>query len=196
MNGKQTSPKEILKGLLVWKNPRGLRMTYTWRSGLGGVAPIIGESLFLLIGLFFSIYLTITLFQSKVMAASQWSTTVPFILIGIFIAYRGLGIFLNSSVFEISPEGFKSSSGPLPFLGAKAVKLSSGEITKVEWQQEAGQSSIGNQIGGHRSGYTSTYSVAVTTTQGKSEKIITNINNHEYAAAIQDELSRFLKLKG
>jgi hypothetical protein len=195
MNEQLTPPREILKGLLVWRNAQGLRMTYTWRNGHGGIIPIIGESFFLLIGLVFFIYLTISLFLSKNMTATQWGTTIPFILISLFITYRGLGIFLNRSVFEIAPNGFRSSSGPLPFLGAKALKLSPGEISKIEWEQ-VGQSSMGSQLSGHRSGYTSTYSVVVITKQGKNEKIVTNINNREYAFAIQSELSRFLKPKG
>jgi hypothetical protein len=195
MNARQTPPKEILKGLLVWRNAQGLRIIYTWRDGHGGTIPLIGEGFFLLIGLVFFIYMTFGMFQPKNMTASQWGITIPFILISLFISYRGLGIFINKSVIEIAPDGFESSNRPIPFLGAKALKLLPSEISKIEWEQ-VGQSSMGSQLSGHRSGYTSTYSVVVITRQGKNEKIITNINNREYAFAIQSELSRFLKLKG
>jgi hypothetical protein len=169
-------------------------MTYAWSSSRAGTGQLIGEGLFALVCLVFSIYMLSSLIQSENTTWLQWVTTLPFILLGLFITYRELTIFLNKSVFEITPQEFKTSSGPLPFLGDKAIRLSPSEITRVEWQQ-IGHSSSGKQASGHRSGYTATYDVVVITTQGKNEKVVTNINNREYAFAIQGELSRFLKPK-
>jgi hypothetical protein len=193
MNENQLTTIEILKGLQIRRNAQTMRMIYSWRSSRGGTGQLIGEGLFALICLVFSIYMAFSLIRAENMTRIQWITTLPFILLGLFITYRGLSIFLNKSVFEITPQEFKTSSGPLPFLGEKAIRLSPSEITRVEWQQ-IGYSSRGKEASGHGSGYAATYDVVVVNTQGKSEKIIGNINDREYAYAIQGEIARFLRL--
>jgi len=183
----------LLKGLQVTRDTQSMRMTYWWCSNREEMGQIIGEGLFLLVSLFFSIYLMLTLTRAENMTLIQWATTLPFILIGLFITYRGLSVFINSSVFEITPREFKASSGPLPFLGEKALRLSPGEITRVEWR-EIGYAPSTKQISRQGSGTSTTYDVVVVTTQGKSEKIISSLSSREYALAIQGELSRSLKL--
>lgn len=195
MSENQLPAMEILKGLQIQKSAQSMRMTYAWSSSRAGTGQLIGEGLFALVCLIFSIYMLINLIRAENMTWLQWVTTLPFILLGFFITYRGLSIFLNKSVFEITPQEFKTSSGPLPFLGDKALRLSPSEITRVEWQQ-LGHPSSEKEASGHRSGYTATYDVVVVTIQGKSKKVISNLNNREYAFAIQGELARFLKPKG
>ena len=187
---------EVLKGLQVQRNPQRLRLIYRWLNGRGGLTQILAEVVFFLIGAaFFSfplLGLITSLAQAKSMTFLQWATTLPFLLAGLFIVYRGLGIFINTSVFEISADGFKTRHGPLPFLGDKNLSLSRGEIVKVEWKQVGHPS---KQVGasGHRSGYSATYDVILTTTRGQTEKILSGLNSRDYAFAIQGELSRFLE---
>jgi hypothetical protein len=186
---------EICKGLHVQRTPEHLRLTYRWLNGRGGTVQILGELLFFLIGLaFFSfplLSLTSNPAQAKSMTLLQWATTLPFLMAGGFIVYRGLGIFINTSVFEIKAGQFKTRNGPLPFLGEKNLTLLTSEIASVEWKQVGHPS--GSSARGYRSGYTATYEVVLTTTRGQAEKILSGLNNRDYAFAIQGELSRFLE---
>jgi hypothetical protein len=195
MKESQLSTIEILKGLQVRRDAQSMRMTYAWSSSRDGKGQLIAEGLFALVCLIFSIYMLFSLMWAENMSWLQWVTTLPFALLGLFITYRGLSVFLNKSVFEITPHEFKTSSGPLPFLGDKPLRFSPSEITRVEWQ-EIGHSSSRKEASGHRSAYTSTYDVVLVTNQEKSEKIISNLNNREYAFAIQGEISRFLQPTG
>jgi hypothetical protein len=195
-NPNSTPTLEVLKGLRVQRAPGRLHMTCRWLNGRGGVAQILMEVVFFLIGLAFFIFpllsLTSGLTQAKSMTLLQWATTLPFLLIGFFIIYRGLGILFNSSVFEVNAQEFKTWNGPLPFLGEKNLSLPRGEIIKVEWAQ-IGHSSRQGSAGGPRSGYSATYDVLIVTTRGKNEKLLSGLNDRDYAFAIQGEITRFFE---
>ncbi len=196
MDDKPAVAMEIFKGLQIERDAQHLRLTYQWRNGRGGTPQILGEVVFFLVGLTFFILpllsLSTGLVQAKSMTLLQWATTLPFLLAGGFIVYRGLGLGFNTSVFELNPREFRTRSGPLPFLGEKNLSLPRGEIARVEWKQ-VGHKSQQAEAGGHRSGYSATYDVLIVTTQGKSEKILSGLNNRDYAFALQGEISRFLE---
>jgi hypothetical protein len=197
MNGNPAPVMEILKGLQIQRNPQRLRLSYRWFNGCGGLTQILAEAVFFLIGLVFFSFPLLSLISNLVRIRSlsllQWATTLPFLLAGFFIVYRGLGILFNKSVFEIKARQFKIWNGPLPFLGEKNLTLLTSEIANVEWKQ-VGHSS-GSSARGQRSGYSATYDVVLTTTRGQAKKILSGLNNRDYAFAIQGELSRFLETK-
>ncbi len=184
---------ELLKGLQVKRTAGGLQVTYRWLNGLGGIFQIINEIVLLLIGAaFFSIPLLmlITTLSSPGGGLFWQQVLIPlaFILFGFLLFYRGLGVFLNKSVFEISLAEFKASSGPLPFLGPKNLSLPLNEIRSAEWKKIGHPSRNRN-----RSGYSASYDVCIVTTGGQSKIILSGVNNAQYAYSIQGEISQFIK---
>jgi hypothetical protein len=198
MNENSALVAEILKGLQMERSSLGLRLTYHWRNGRGGTSQILGEVIFFLIGLAFFIFpllgLLTSLAQGMSMTLLQWATTLPFLLAGFFVLYRGLGNFINTSVFEVTATEFKTWNGPLPFLGDQKLTLPCGEFSKIEWKQ-VGHSSRGD-TSHPRSGYSATYDVVVHTTQGQEVKLLSGLPDRDYAFAIQGELSRFIQPAG
>jgi hypothetical protein len=187
---------EILKGLQVQRAPQHMLISYRWRNGRGGIIQILGEIIFFLVGLAFLLPPIASLISSPNVARGmtlwQWLTTLPFLLVGFVLVYRGLGIFINTSVYEISLQEFKTRNGPLPFLGEKNLTLPRDEIVRVEWKQ-VGHFSKQDSSSGHRSGYSATYDVFVVTTHGQNKKILSGLNDRDYAFAVQGEISRFLE---
>jgi hypothetical protein len=198
LNENSAPIAEILKGLQMERSPLGLRLTYRWRNGRGRTSQSLGEIIFFLIGLAFFIFplpgLLTNLAQRGSMTLLQWATTLPFLLLGLFVIYRGLGFFINTSVFEVNPRELKTRHGPLPILGNQNLTLSRGEIVKIEWKQ-VGHSSRGN-TSQPRSGYSATYDVVVHTIQGQEVKLFSGLPDRDYAFAIQGELSRFIQPAG
>ncbi len=185
--------EEILKGLQIRRTQDRLRITYRWRSGLGGIKNAIGEGCLFLMGLSFAAIPLASLpaMLSREANVPLWQSLValPFILLGGLIVYRGLGLACNSSVFEVGRQELKARHGPLPFL-AENLTLSAGEIAKVDWRK-VGHTQHTND-GVHRSGYSATFDVYVVTAGGQTKKLMSGLNDRQYAFAVQNELSRFL----
>jgi hypothetical protein len=186
--------EEILKGLQVRRTQDRLRITYRWRSGLGGIENTLGESFLFLMGLGFAAIPLASLpaMLNKEANLPLWQSLValPFILLGAFTVYRGLGLACNRSVFEVSRQELKVRHGPLPFLGENFT-LPAGEIFKVEWHK-AGHTTHTSIHGTHGSTVSATFDVHVLTTGGQIKKLMSGLNDRQYAFAVQNELSRFL----
>ncbi len=185
--------EEILKGLHVRRTRDRLRLTYRWRNGLGGIRNALGEGVLFAIGLgFFAVPLaSLPAMLNREANTPPWQTliAVPFIVLGALIVYRALGLVCNASVFEISRQELKVRHGPLPFLGEN-LTLPTGDIVKVDWRK-VGHSQHGSD-GVRRSGYSATFDVCVVTTRGRTKKLMSGLNDRQYAFAVQNELSRFL----
>jgi hypothetical protein len=198
MNSNPVPTLEILKGLQVERSPLRLRLTYQWRYGRGGLSQSLGEIVFFVIGLAFFTFpllgLLSSLAQAKSQTLLQCIVPLPFLLIGLFIIYRGLGLLVNRSVFEIDSQGLKTRHGLLPFLGDPNLNLSPSEIVKVEWKQ-VGQASR-QSTNRPRSSYSATYAVVVQTAQGQELKLLSGLPDRDYAFALQGELARFLQSGG
>jgi len=95
----------------------------------------------------------------------------------------------NRSVFEVSRQELTARHGPLPFLGEN-LTLPAGEIVKVEWRKAGHTQHTGNGV--RRSGYSATFDVCAVTAGGQTKKLMSGLNDRQYAFAVQHELSRFL----
>ncbi len=92
-------------------------------------------------------------------------------------------------MFEVSRQELKAWHGPLPFL-RQNLTIPAGEIVKVDWRK-AGHT-MHSDTGVHRSGYSATFDVCVVTAGGQTKKLMSGLNDRQYAFAVQNELSRFL----
>jgi len=185
--------EEILKGLHVRRAQSRLRITYQWRNGLGGIRNALGEGVLFIIGLgFFAVPLALlpAMFNREA-NTPLWQSLIalPLGLLGAVIVYRALGLVCNSSVFEVSRQELKARHGPLPFLGENFT-LPAGEIVKVEWRKAGHTTHTSDGI--RRSGYSATFDVCVVTAGGQTKKLMSGLNDRQYAFAVQNELSRFL----
>ena len=190
-----TAPVEdILKGLQVRRTQDRLRIAYRWRSGLGGIRNAIGEGILFLIGIgFFAVPLvSLTTTLKRATDAPLWQSLIalPVVLLGAFIVYRALGLVCNISVFEVSRQELKARHGPLPFLGEN-LSIPAGEIVKVDWRK-AGHTRHSTS-GVRKSGYSATFDVCVVTAGGQTKKLMSGLNDRQYAFAVQNQLSRFLQ---
>ncbi len=192
-----TPVEEILKGLQVRRTPDRLRITYWWRSGLGGIRNALGEGVLFAIGLgFFAVPLaSLPAMLNREANTPLWQSLValPFIALGALIVYRALGLVCNSSVFEISRQELKARHGLLPFLGENFT-LPTSEIVKVEWRKAGHTRHSGDGV--HKSGYSATFDVCVVTAGGQTKKLMSGLNDRQYAFAVQNELARFLNPQG
>ncbi len=77
--------EEILKGLYARRAPDRLRITYRWRSGLGGIRNALGEGVLFAIGLgFFAVPLvSLPAMLSREANTPLWQSLIalPFILL-------------------------------------------------------------------------------------------------------------------
>ena len=189
--------EDVLKGLQVRRTQDRLRIAYRWRSGLGGIRSAIGEIILFLIGLgFFAVPLiSLTTTLKRATDAPLWQSLIalPVVLLGAFIVYRALGLVCNTSVFEVSRQELKARHGPLPFLGEN-LTIPAGEIVKVDWRK-AGHTRHTTD-GVRRSGYSATFDVCVVTAGGQTKKLMSGLNDRQYAFVVQNELSRFLNPQG
>ncbi len=189
--------EEILKGLYVRRTPDRLRITFLWRNGLGGIRNALGEGVLFAIGLgFFAVPLaSLPAMLNREANTPPWQSLIalPFIVLGALILYRTLGLVCNASVFEVSRQELKARHGPLPFLGEN-LTLPAGDIVKVDWRKTGHTPHTGDGV--RRSGYSATFDVCVVTAGGQSKKIMSGLNDRQYAFAVQNELSRFLNPQG
>ncbi len=189
--------EEILKGLYVRRAPGRLRVTYQWRSGLGGIRNALGEGVLFTIGLvFFAVPLAgLPAMLNRETNTLLWQSLIalPFILLGALILYRVLGLVCNTSVFEVSRQELKVRHGPLPFLGENFT-LPAGDIVKVDWRKVGHTQHTSH--GMRRRGYSATFDVCVVTSHGRIKKLMSGLNDRQYAFAVQNELARFLNPRG
>ncbi len=185
--------EEILKDLHVKRTRDRLRITYRWRSGLGGIRHLIDEGILFVVGLFFfAIPLAgLPAMLSREANTPLWQSLIalPFIVLGALILYRALGLVCNVSVFEVSRQELKAWHGPLPFLGEN-LNLPAGEIVKVDWRKTGHTQHSSDGV--RRSGYSATFDVCAVTAGGQTKKLMSGLNDRQYAFAVQNELSRFL----
>ena len=185
--------EEMLKGLQVRRTRDRLRITYRWRSGLGGIRYAIDEIILFLIGLvFFAVpFASLTTILKRATDRPLWQSLImlPFILLGALLLYRALGLACNASVFEVSRQELTARHGPLPFLGEN-LTLPAGEIVKVDWRKAGHTQHTSDGV--RRSGYSATFDVCVVTAGGQTKKLMSGLNDRQYALAVQNELSRFL----
>jgi len=185
--------EEVLKGLQVRRAYDCLRITYQWRSGLGGIRNALGEGILFLMGLGFTAIpmASATAMRDPAAGVMRWQSLIalPFVLLGAFVVYRGLGLVCNVSVFDVSRQELKARHGPLPFLGENFT-LPAGEIVKVDWRK-AGHTTHSSS-GIHKSGYSATFDVVAVTTGGQIKKLMSSLNDRQYAFAVQNEIARFL----
>ncbi len=119
----------------------------------------------------------------KVWPASDWaSPLVPWALvaIGIFLAYRGLALLLNTTKLEISPDLLRVTTGPVPWHWE--IRLAPAEIQDVIYHERTERN------------YGTTYDVAVVTATGRRKRLIKSINQYEVAVFYVREIRSTLGL--
>jgi hypothetical protein len=187
------SSQEFLPGLYRTKQTSGTTLTFKWFYGAGRVFNKVIEVLLLVFG----IVTAAASFDGIIhLFAGQGNFTyslmsIFFFICGILLAYRGLSIMVNRSLFIVSNQGLSVRHGPLP--GAANFDLMHHEIARVEWRKVGHSSRSSSAGGGISSGYTATFDVILTTNTGKTITLVSGISAREYAFAIASEISTNLK---
>jgi hypothetical protein len=186
------TPQELLPGLFRNTEISGTTITYRWFYGVGSLFKKIVEILLLVVGCIVVAATSngiIRLFSAKI-DFSQALISILFFICGFFLAYRGLLLVVNHSIFLISNQGLSVRHGPLP--GAANFVLQNHEIAGVEWRK-VGHTNRSRQAGGGlATGYSATFDVILTTNSGKTITLVSGISAREYAFAIASEISKYL----
>ena len=185
---------EPVRGVRIVQS--GSRLTIRWRrlSRLtGSFGSIMGEVILFLLGLALFIPVAAS-FASRLVrwewSAFQWTDlfSALFLIFGVLLLYRALGLALNTDIIEATPETLKARSVPLPFSLGEAAKIPLKDIQKVESKIRIASSNNRN-----KRGVTRYYDIVVITYDGKSVVLAGGSVVPETTIFVAQEITEFLE---